>query len=387
MARTALVNAELKVGVSQLTKQWKELNGAYRDFTKKKLGFAQKVSKLWDRAKKMDETEGGANNENYLRDELKELIQSESRSVLSKWVSIGHNATALLPFAQSLPPQRDSLYALSLASQNKKPIQRWITKGSLSSESTVRQVMTLTSSKKSSKVKSSKMMEVLPDVCVLETVQVYLNTISTKGVGRATEVKEGGASEGGATGVGGAKLTLYCCGLCDSYLPTSQGQMLEWARKGTVGAGAAGGASRPGRRAAGAAHRRPAAPPSFPPSAPHAGRAAHGLSLASPHQPSASPAGPGRRSAADRPMAGSGARRGLTRRSSRGEPRQPARLLVLPGLRVSGVAGDGAGGAVGRLVRHPTRGAVVAHAGAGSPIAGSVSSRPTTRSRPACLAT
>ena len=77
----------------------------------------------------------------------------------------------------------------------------------------------------------SKMMEVLPDVCVLETVQVYLNTISTKGVGRATEVKEGGASEGGATGVGGAKLTLYCCGLCDSYLPSSQGQMLEWARK------------------------------------------------------------------------------------------------------------------------------------------------------------
>ena len=161
MARTALVNAELKVGVSQLTKQWRELNGAYRDFTKKKLAFAQKVSKLWDRAKKMDETEGGANNENYLRDELTELIQSESKSVLSKWVSIGHNASALLPYAQSLPPQRDSLYALSLASQSKKPIQRWISKGSLSSESTVRQVLTLTTGKKSSKVKSSKMMEVL----------------------------------------------------------------------------------------------------------------------------------------------------------------------------------------------------------------------------------
>jgi len=161
MARTSLVNAELKVGVSQLTKQWRELNGAYRNFTKKKLAFAQRVSKLWDRAKKMDETEGGVNNENYVRDGLKELIQSESRSVLSKWVSIGHNATALLPYAQSLPPQRDSLYALSVASQNKRPIQRWIAKGSLSSESTVRQVLTLTSGKKSSKVRSSRMMEVL----------------------------------------------------------------------------------------------------------------------------------------------------------------------------------------------------------------------------------
>lgn len=181
MARTALVNAELKVGVSQLTKQWRELNGAYRDFTKKKLAFAQKVSKLWDRAKKMDETEGGTSNENYLRDELKELIQSESKSVLSKWVSIGHNASALLPYAQSLPPQRDSLYALSLASQNKKPIQRWITKGSLSSESTVRQVLTLTSGKKSSKVKSSKMMEVLrisfPEDDAIEAFAKYQNEL------------------------------------------------------------------------------------------------------------------------------------------------------------------------------------------------------------------
>ena len=181
MARTALVNAELKNGLTQLTKQWRELNGAYRDFTKRKLAFAQKVSKLWDRAKKMDETEGGANNENYLRDELTELIQSESKSVLSKWVSIGHNASALLPYAQSLPPQRDSLYALSLASQNKRPIQRWITKGSLSSESTVRQVLTLTSGKKSTKVKSSKMMEVLkvsfPEDDAIETFAKYQNEL------------------------------------------------------------------------------------------------------------------------------------------------------------------------------------------------------------------
>jgi len=181
MARTALVNAELRIGVSQLTKQWRELNGAYRDFTKKKLAFAQKVSKLWDRAKKMDESEGGTSNENYLRDELNELIQSESKSVLSKWVSIGHNASALLPYAQSLPPQRDSLYALSLASQNRKPIQRWITKGSLSSESTVRQVLTLTTGKKLSKVKSSKMMEVLrisfPEDEVIEAFAKYQNEL------------------------------------------------------------------------------------------------------------------------------------------------------------------------------------------------------------------
>jgi len=161
VALTALVNPQLKVGVSQLGKQWRELNGAYKDFTKKKLAFAQKVAKLWDRAKKMDETSGGEFNETYLKEELRELIQSDSKSVLSKWVSIGQNAPALLPYAQSLPPQRDSLYALSLASEKRLPIHRWISKGSLSSESTVRQVLTLTKRKKTTKVKPSKMMGVL----------------------------------------------------------------------------------------------------------------------------------------------------------------------------------------------------------------------------------
>jgi hypothetical protein len=161
MARKALVNAELKVGVTQLTKQWRELNSAYRDFTKKKLAFAQKVAKLWDRAKHLDETSFGENNENYIRDELRVLIQSDSKSVLSKWVSIGQNASALLPYAKSLPPQRDSLYALSIATERKQPIQRWISKGSLTSESTVREVLKLTSSKKSKRVSSSKLMEVL----------------------------------------------------------------------------------------------------------------------------------------------------------------------------------------------------------------------------------
>jgi hypothetical protein len=161
MARGDLVNAELKQGISELTKQWRELNSAYRDFTKKKLAFAQRVAKLWHRAKKLDETSFGENNENYLRDELRVLIQSDSKSSLSKWVSIGQNAAALLPYAKSLPPQRDSLYALSIATERKQPIHHWISKGSLTSESTVRDVLKLTSSMKSKKVPSSRLMEVL----------------------------------------------------------------------------------------------------------------------------------------------------------------------------------------------------------------------------------
>jgi hypothetical protein len=78
MARTALVNAELKVGVTQLTKQW------------------------------------------------------------------------------ALPPQRDSLYALSTAIDKKKPIQKWIESGKLSTESTVREVVALSSSKRAKKTEARK---------------------------------------------------------------------------------------------------------------------------------------------------------------------------------------------------------------------------------------
>jgi hypothetical protein len=61
-----------------------------------------------------------------------------------------------LPYANSLPPQRDSLYALSTAIDKKKPIQKWIETGKLSTESTVREVMALSSSKRAKKTEARK---------------------------------------------------------------------------------------------------------------------------------------------------------------------------------------------------------------------------------------
>jgi hypothetical protein len=82
---------------------------------------------------------------------LHEIIQSDNKSILSKWVGIGSRAQELLPFANSLPSQRDSLYVLSTAIDKRKPIKRWIESGKLSSESTVREVMALSSPQKAKK--------------------------------------------------------------------------------------------------------------------------------------------------------------------------------------------------------------------------------------------
>jgi hypothetical protein len=156
MARTALVNAELKVGVSQLTKQWKELNSAYENFARKKIEFAQEIARIWSQAQELDRESDSEANQNHFREQLREIIQSDNKSILSKWVGIGSRAQELLPYANSLPPQRDSLYALSTAIDKKKPIQKWIESGKLSTESTVREVLALSTPKKTKKTEAKK---------------------------------------------------------------------------------------------------------------------------------------------------------------------------------------------------------------------------------------
>jgi len=156
MARTALVNAELRIGVSQLTKQWKELNSAYENFARKKIEFAQEIARIWSQAQELDRESDSKANQNHFREQLREIIQSDNKSILSKWVGIGSRAKELLPYANSLPPQRDSLYALSTAIDKKKPIQKWIESGKLSTESTVREVLALSTPKKTKKTEAKR---------------------------------------------------------------------------------------------------------------------------------------------------------------------------------------------------------------------------------------
>ena len=161
MAKTLLVDPSLYDDVSNLTKQWKALNSSYENFAKKKIEFAAQISKVWEKAQAFDKNLKTDANQNHFREQLKAIIQSDNKSILSKWVSIGERAEDLLPHAHALPPQRDSLYALALAVQKKQPIKRWISKGELTSESTVRQVFALTKTKSKTASQKHKSVDVL----------------------------------------------------------------------------------------------------------------------------------------------------------------------------------------------------------------------------------
>ena len=102
MARTSLVDKELKVGVDRLTKQWRDLNRLYEDFARKKIEFAQTVATIWTKAQELDRKLNSDANQNHFRTQLREIIQSDNKSILSKWVGIGNHAAELLPYANYL---------------------------------------------------------------------------------------------------------------------------------------------------------------------------------------------------------------------------------------------------------------------------------------------
>jgi hypothetical protein len=143
------VDSRFKAAVANLQKDWNSVAVAYENFAEKKLKFAQKVNSIWLRAQELDGiTEGSADGLNtiYFREQCQEMIQSTNKTILSKWITIGQNAETLLPFAKSLPSQRDSLYAISVEasrSNSKKSIEKWIKNGQLTIDSTVREVDSL----------------------------------------------------------------------------------------------------------------------------------------------------------------------------------------------------------------------------------------------------
>ena len=143
------VDSKLKTAVANLQKDWNSVAIAYENFAEKKLKFAQKVNSIWLKAQELDgitDSSKDGLNTIYFREQCQEMIQTTNKTILSKWITIGQHAETLLPFAKSLPSQRDSLYAISVEasrSNSKKSIEKWIKNGQLTIDSTVREVDSL----------------------------------------------------------------------------------------------------------------------------------------------------------------------------------------------------------------------------------------------------
>jgi hypothetical protein len=151
--------------VMRLHKDWKSLQSAFENLTSRQLQFAQLIKDLWVQAKNLDSNLVTDVHQSFVRDQLRIIVRSDSASILSRWVTIGTEAPKLLPHAASLPSQRDALYETAKAIRQREGIiLKWIEKGQISPESTVREVKALASGKKKVTRKQSKTSQSLVSV-------------------------------------------------------------------------------------------------------------------------------------------------------------------------------------------------------------------------------
>ena len=133
--------------VEQLAGEAKDLSKSYADLTERMLKFADRFRTLWGKASALDGNNDNGQHKAHFLKVLGEIVNTENRSIWSRWVTIGKQAKELLPHKAALPPQRDSLYALALATKEGKRLERWIDDGKLTNESTIRDVLSLTRKK------------------------------------------------------------------------------------------------------------------------------------------------------------------------------------------------------------------------------------------------
>jgi hypothetical protein len=141
--------------VESLASEGSALAMSYADLSERMLKFAQKIQALSEQAQELDAGDNGGRHRKHLRQVLMKTLGTESESVVSKWLTIGEQAQVLLPLKDSVPPQRESLYELAKAADANKPIERWIDDEKLTVNSTVREVLKLTKTKKRAKKKTA----------------------------------------------------------------------------------------------------------------------------------------------------------------------------------------------------------------------------------------
>lgn len=142
--------------VASLAREGNMIAKSYAALSERMLKFAQRIKDMSDDARDLDGGTAMGEHQSHLRQQILKALGTDSEPVVSKWLKIGEHAESLLPLSASLPPQRECLYEVARAAEDKKPIKKWIDDESLTVNSTVREVLELTKSKKRAKKKEKE---------------------------------------------------------------------------------------------------------------------------------------------------------------------------------------------------------------------------------------
>ncbi len=134
--------------VQQLAADANDLAKSYADLTKRMLKFADRFHKLWEEAHRLDGGKDNGQHSAHFHRVLGQVVKTENRSIWSRWNTIGKHTKQLMPHIASLPPQRDALYELALATKEGKRVAAWIDDKKLTADSSFREVLSLCKKKK-----------------------------------------------------------------------------------------------------------------------------------------------------------------------------------------------------------------------------------------------
>lgn len=138
----ASIDGTFEKQVQQLAMDGIEIVHSYAAITNKMLLFASSFKSMSDHAQKLDRGTDGVHYQ-FLKITLADAVNTANASIWSRWNTIGTYSDQMLQFADSLPPQRDSLYELALAIKDKRPFKKWIESERITVESSVRDVRAL----------------------------------------------------------------------------------------------------------------------------------------------------------------------------------------------------------------------------------------------------
>ena len=141
---------QFQVGLNRLENLWDEVRKAEENLTQRQLTFAKTLYQLEQTAKELD-GDDGADYYQALHERVLELVGSQSRSLRSKWLTIGRHADDLLPFSANLPSSTEALYLITNSyKKSSKPLEKWIGSGKLTSSTSVRDTRALVTNKRTS---------------------------------------------------------------------------------------------------------------------------------------------------------------------------------------------------------------------------------------------
>lgn len=138
-----VLNAKFQQEVKTLRDEWLDILEANASLAERTIRFGQHFRDLYEKAKDLDRGEIRGIHYEVMREQLADLVQTDNKSIWSKWNKIGEYAPKLLPYADKLPSTRDALYATAHVIEDGKSLKSLIRNQDIRPDGTVREIEAL----------------------------------------------------------------------------------------------------------------------------------------------------------------------------------------------------------------------------------------------------